>query len=138
MIVFGICGSFVDASVTLDPAVLLCLKSRPFSEARLEVTADPLLDEECIDAMVFILALLLFEVREVPLLVVLRMEVKVPLGESVMLLDFSPVGGGLGSLRRNQPCLRAALGVILVPGSHSKHLRIKSRNMGSSQPLSAV
>ena len=135
---FGICGSFVEASVTLDPAVLLCLKSRPLSEARLEVTADPLLDEECIDAMVFILALLPFEVREVPLLVVLRIEVRVPLGESVMLLLFSPVGGGRGSLRLSQPCLRAALGVIRVPGSHSRHRLIKSRNMGSSQPLSAV
>ena len=46
--------------------------------------------------------------------------------------------GGRGSLLRNHACLNAALGVILVAGSHSKHLRMKSRKRGSSQPFSAV
>ena len=90
------------------------------------------------DAMVFILALFEFEVLEVPLLVVLRIEVSVPDGLSVTPADFSPDGGGRGSLLLSQPCLSAAFGVIRVTGSHSRHLRIKSRNIGSSQPLSAV
>lgn len=46
--------------------------------------------------------------------------------------------GGLGSLLLNQACLSAALGVILVLGSHSRHRRMKSRKSGSSQPLRAV
>jgi len=57
---------------------------------------------------------------------------KVPEGDSELSC------GGLGSLLRSHACLRAALGVILVAGSHSRHLRMKSRNSGSSQPLSAV
>ena len=46
--------------------------------------------------------------------------------------------GGRGSLRLSQACLRAALGVILAAGSHSRHRRMKSRNSGSSHPFSAV
>ncbi len=34
--------------------------------------------------------------------------------------------------------LSAAFGVILVAGSHSRHLLMKSKKSGSSQPLSAV
>lgn len=40
--------------------------------------------------------------------------------------------GGRGSLLRSQPCLSAAPGLILSSGSHSRHLRKKSRNRGSS------
>ena len=129
--------------MTLEAVVELCLECRPASRSpRLlwepVTAADPLFDAECMEPIVFILAL--FElVRDVPELVVLRMELRVPEGESVSPAeDFSPVGGGLGSLRRSQPCLRAALGVIRVTGSHSKHLRMKSRNMGSSQPFNAI
>ena len=46
--------------------------------------------------------------------------------------------GGLGNRLLSQACLRAAVGVILADGSHSKQRRIKSKNSGSSQPLSAV
>lgn len=46
--------------------------------------------------------------------------------------------GGLGNLRLSQACLRAALGVILAAGSHSRHRRMKSRKSGSSHPLRAV
>merc|ERR1712012_97839 len=46
--------------------------------------------------------------------------------------------GGRGSLLLSHACLRAALGVILVAGSHSRHRRMKSVNRGSSQPLRAV
>ena len=140
----------VEATVTLEAAVELCLECKLASKSPLpgppprlpcEVTAaDPLVDEECIEAIVFILALFEF-VLDVPLLVVLRMEVSVPDGLSVTpppAEDFSPVGGGRGRRRRSQPCLRAALGVIRVTGSHSRHLRMKSRNMGSSQPFRAV
>ena len=134
--VFGICGSFVDA-------VELCLECKDASRSCLppaEVTAAtwPPEPPEWIEAMVFILALLELEVLEVPLLVVLRIEVSVPDGLSVTPADFSPEGGGRGSLLRSQPCLRAALGVIRVTGSHSRHRLMKSRNMGSSQPLRAV
>lgn len=59
-------------------------------------------------------------------------EFKVPLGLSALL------GGGLGSLRRNQAWRRAALGFILAVGSHSKQRLIKSRNRGSSHPLRAL
>ena len=133
---FGICGSLVEA-------VELCLECKLASRSCLppaEVTATgPPEPPEWIDAMVFILALFEFEVLEVPLLVVLRIEVSVPDGLSVTPpADFSPDGGGRGSLRLSQPCLSAAFGVIRVTGSHSRHLRIKSRNIGSSQPLSAV
>lgn len=50
------------------------------------------------------------------------------------LLDCSFSLGGRGSLRRSQACLRAELGVIRDSGSHSKHLWMKSKNKGSSQP----
>jgi hypothetical protein len=138
--VFGICGNFVEAAPppTLE-AVELCLECKLLAASIFwEVTAaDPLVDE-CIDAIVFIFAL--FELAlDAPLLVVLLMEFNVPEGLSnTPEVEFSPVGGGRGSLRLNQPCLRAALGVILVTGSHSRHLRMKSRNMGSSQPFNAV
>lgn len=59
-------------------------------------------------------------------------EFNVPLGLSVL------VGGGRGSLRLNQACLKADEGFIRVAGSHSRHLRMKSRNKGSSQPFRAV
>lgn len=48
------------------------------------------------------------------------------------------LAGGRGRRRRNQPWRRAALGVIRCSGSHSRHRPTKSRNNGSSQPLSAV
>ena len=138
----GICGNLVEATVTLEAAVELCLECRspastmaPLLEAAV-TAAEPLFEAECIDPIVFILALLEL-VLEVPELVVLRIELRVPEGLSVTE-DFSPVGGGRGNLRLSQPCLRAALGVIRVTGSHSRHLRMKSRNMGSSQPFSAV
>ena len=137
----GICGNLVEATVTLEAAVELCLECRspasttPLLEAAV-TAAEPLLEAECIDPMVFILALLEL-VLEVPELVVLRIELRVPEGLSVTD-DFSPVGGGRGSLRLSHPCRSAALGVIRVTGSHSRHLRMKSRNIGSSQPFSAV
>ena len=136
----GICGSFVEATVTLE-ACLECRSAAsttppPRLPCEPVTAAEPLFDAECNDPMVFILALLEL-VLEVPLLVVLRIELKVPEGLSVTD-DFSPVGGGRGSLRLSQPCRKAALGVIRVTGSHSRHLRMKSRNMGSSQPFSAV
>jgi len=46
--------------------------------------------------------------------------------------------GGRGKRLRSHACLNAAFGVILVAGSHSRHLRMKSRKSGSSQPFSAV
>ena len=46
--------------------------------------------------------------------------------------------GGLGNLLLNHACLRAAFGVILAAGSHSRHRRMKSRKRGSSQPFKAV
>lgn len=149
--VLGICGSLVEA--TAEAVVELCLECRLAAAAAaaaaatasisaaalllwLALTAaDPEFDAECIEAIVFILELLEL-VLEVPELVVLRMEVRVPEGLSVT--DFSPVGGGLGNRLRSQPWRRAALGVIRVPGSHSRQRRMKSRNMGSSQPFSAV
>ena len=149
---FGICGSFVEATVTLaELEVELCLECKLASETRslgllLEplaelptptVTAEPWFEAECpMEPMVFILALLEL-VLDVPELVVLRIDVNVPDGLSVTE-DLSPVGGGRGSLRLSQPCLRAALGVIRVVGSHSRQRRMKSRNIGSSQPFKAV
>ena len=137
--VFGICGNFVEAEL-----VELCLECRvdaasPRSALLLEVTAEPVV-LECIDAIVFILAAVEVEfVLEAPEFVVLRMEVNVPEGLSVgPPLSLSPVGGGLGSRRRNHAWRSAALGVILVTGSHSRQRRMKSRNRGSSQPFKAV
>ena len=46
--------------------------------------------------------------------------------------------GGRGSRRLSHACRSAAVGVIRVTGSHSRHRRIKSKNRGSSQPLRAV
>ena len=139
----GICGNLVGATVTLEAAVELCLECRSVPPPPVDgaseppvTAAEPLFDAECIDPIVFILALLEL-VLDVPELVVLRIELRVPEGLSVTE-DFSPVGGGRGSRRLSHPCRNAALGVIRVTGSHSRHLRMKSRNMGSSQPFSAV
>ncbi len=139
--VFGICGNFVDAEL-----VELCREWRveaasPRSALLLEVTAEPRLSAvelECIEAIVFIFAAVEVEfVLDAPEFVELLMELNVPEGLSV---SFSPVpvGGGRGNLRLNQAWRRAAFGVILVTGSHSRHRRMKSRNSGSSQPFNAV
>jgi len=95
----------------------LCMVLGPSpSVTELRILAEP--------AMVFILALLRLE-EEV--------EVRsVPPGLSVVSC------GGRGSRLLSQACLRAAVGVIRVAGSHSRHRRMKSRKRGSSQPLRAV
>ena len=75
----------------------------------------------------------------------LRSEFSVPDGLSSLSAEAPeppllplPPGGGLGSLRRSHAWRSAALGDILVAGSHSRQRRMKSRKSGSSQPLSAV
>jgi len=94
--VLGICGNLVEATVTLEAAVELCLECRsvpPPVDGASEppvTAAEPLFDAECIDPIVFILALLEL-VLDVPELVVLRIEFRVPEGLSVTE-DFSPEG----------------------------------------------
>lgn len=66
-------------------------------------------------------------------------EFNVPDGLSSFSADAAdvpdPFGGGLGSLRLSQACLRAALGVMRVVGSHSRHLlQIASDNIKDSPP----
>lgn len=46
--------------------------------------------------------------------------------------------GGFGNRLRNHACRKAWDGLILTEGSHSKHLRRKSVNKGSSHPFNAV
>lgn len=46
--------------------------------------------------------------------------------------------GGFGNRLLNQLCLSAIFGVILWAGSHSRHLRIKSKKRGSLQPFNAA
>lgn len=55
----------------------------------------------------------------------------------VELVSLFSLGGGFGNLLRSHACRRAWLGVILVLGSQSRHLLIKSKNNGSSQPFRA-
>jgi len=107
--VLGICGSLVVWC-------LLCNVDGWSSVTEVRTFADP--------AMVFIFE----EFLEDEELGVRR----VPDG----LSEFSC--GGRGSLLLSHACLRAALGVILVAGSHSRHRRMKSVNRGSSHPLRAV
>ncbi len=133
--VFGICGNFVEAELVELCREWRVLAASPRSALLLEVTAEPRLSDV---AMVFILAAVDVEfVLDAPEFVELLMEDNVPEGLSV---NFSPVpvGGGRGNLRLSQACRRAALGVILVTGSHSRQRLIKSRNNGSSQPFNAV
>lgn len=56
---------------------------------------------------------------------------------ALVLVSRFSLGGGFGNRLRSHACRRAWLGVILVHGSQSRHLRMKSKNSGSSQPFRA-
>ena len=95
--------------------------------------------------MVFIFCVVCELVRDADAVLALRSEFSVPDGLSSLSADAPeplllpvPPGGGLGRRRRSQAWRSAALGDILVAGSHSRHRRMKSKKSGSSQPLSAV
>ena len=116
--VLGICGSLVWRTCWLR------LSSLP-----MERVLDPALLPP--NVLSFDWALFL----EPVLLGVLRVLEGLSMGP--LLLSTVPAGGR-GSLRLSHACLKAELGVILVLGSHSRHLRMKSRKSGSSQPFKAV
>lgn len=126
--------SFLQINQAMVLGIWGSLVWRDWRSSRPPVFDGPRILDEAV--VVLLLRLFSFDCEEV--LEELEFGVRrVPAGLSIEVLSELDAGGR-GSLLRSQACRRAALGVILVTGSHSKHLLIKSKKRGSSHPLRAV